>query len=114
MNFTDQKTSDQGQIDLRDIVVQDMGDEEMARDASDKNLRNPEVIENGTGSNRLNGEGAYASFAGNGALEHMERDATNDKLLGLADLDPNEYLKSLHLDGENDESAAAALGLGEI
>ena len=65
--------------------------------------------------NRINGEGAYASFAGNGTvLENADRDMTQEKLLGLADLDPAEYIKNLQLDDENDESAAAALGLGDI
>lgn len=65
--------------------------------------------------NRINGEGQYASFAGNGTVvENAQRDLTHEKMLGLADLDPAEYIKSLQLDDENDESAAAALGLGEI
>lgn len=65
--------------------------------------------------NRINGEGQYASFAGNGTVvDNAQRDLTHEKMLGLADLDPAEYIKSLQLDDENDESAAAALGLGEI
>jgi hypothetical protein len=62
--------------------------------------------------NRINGEGAYASFAGNGTV--LENGEPHEKLLGLADLDPAEYIKNLQLDDENDESAAAALGLGDI
>lgn len=64
---------------------------------------------------RLNGDHAYASFAGNAAIGAGGHEmASTEKLLGLGDLDPTEFLKNLQLDGEHDESAAAALGLGDI
>jgi hypothetical protein len=66
-------------------------------------------------NDRLNGEQAYASFAGQAAIGAGGNDLpVTDKLLGLADLDPADILKNLPLDGEHDESAAAALGLGDI
>lgn len=114
MNFTDQKNSERGQIDLKDIVVQDMGDDEV-RGGINKSHRHQDSNITSSMVNRINGEGAYASFAGNGTvLENVERDISHDKLMGLADLDPAEYIKNLQLDDENDESAAAALGLGDI
>lgn len=69
----------------------------------------------GPGS-RINGDQAYASFAGQAAIgARGNADLANtEKLLGLGDLDPAEFLKNLQLDGEQDESAAAALGLGDI
>ena len=93
--------------------MQDMGDEEMSRDARDKNTRNQEPNGNGASGSKANGIGAYASFAGN-AGDDAERNVTDDKLLGLNDLDPNDYIKNLNLAADNDESAAAALGLGDI
>jgi hypothetical protein len=39
MNFADQKNSERGQIDLKDIVVQDMGDDEMNRGGAGKGHR---------------------------------------------------------------------------
>lgn len=72
------------------------------------------AVKAGSGA-RLNGDHAYASFAGNAAIGAGGHEmASTEKLLGLGDLDPTEFLKNLQLDGEHDESAAAALGLGDI
>lgn len=106
---SDKKSSARGPINLQDVVVEDLGEYE---GPGNSNTRT--AVKAGSGA-RLNGDHAYASFAGNAAIGAGGNDiASTEKLLGLGDLDPTEFLKNLQLDGEHDESAAAALGLGDI
>lgn len=102
-----QESPERGPIQVEDVVVEDVADD----GPSAEKLRAGKV----SNAARLAGDQAYASFAGNAAIGAGGADlAGADKLLGLGDLDPAEFLKNLQLDGEHDESAAAALGLGDI
>jgi len=98
-------------VHVNDIVV-----EEVADDEGGAGSRRTRTASKPGASGRAEGDQAYASFAGNAAIGAgaSELAANTDKLLGLADMDPAEFLKSLQLDGQYDDSAAAALGLGDI
>lgn len=105
----EQKSSERGPVHLQDVVVEDVGEDDGGSGAKAR-----AAAKGGSGI-RLNGEQAFASFAGNAAIGAGGNDlASTEKLLGLADLDPAEFLKNLQLDGEHDEAATAALGLGDI